>query len=124
MMHKARRWGINPVATARELAIMLTQRTWTLCSGFYVLGHEEYLFLNDATHEDGAGEFGIVRVLGPSQWIQVESITFSWCSVEAAEGHISAALAGGFDAHDFTHAIFLRGQLDGPGEHGHCGLCA
>ena len=26
---------------------MLTERTWTLCSGFYVQGHECYLFLND-----------------------------------------------------------------------------
>ena len=32
--------------------------TWTLCSGFYVQGHE-YLFLNDATCEDGAAEFGV-----------------------------------------------------------------
>src|ERR1017187_4285744 len=37
-----------------------TERTWTLCSGFYVQGHECHLFLNDSTHEDGAGEWGVI----------------------------------------------------------------
>jgi hypothetical protein len=59
MMHSRRRFCVSPVATAAELAHMLTERTWTLCSGFYVVGHENYLFLNDATHEDGAAEFGV-----------------------------------------------------------------
>ncbi len=54
MMHAQRRWMVGPVASAEELAEMLTQRTWTLCNGFYVVGHEEYLFLNDATCEDAA----------------------------------------------------------------------
>lgn len=57
MMHCKRRWSVAPVATAEELAHMLTERTWTLCSGFSVVGHDGYLFLNDATSEDGAGEY-------------------------------------------------------------------
>ena len=52
MMHRKRRWVISAVPTMEKLAEMLTQTTWTLCSGFYVEGHP-YLFLNDATHEDG-----------------------------------------------------------------------
>ena len=59
MMHTNRRWVLSPVATIEELGRMLTQSTWCLCSGFYVDGHPETIFLNDATHEDGAAEFGI-----------------------------------------------------------------
>lgn len=64
LMHDKRRWSVSSVASPEELARMLTERTWTLCSGFTVAGHERYMFLNDATSEDGAGEFGIVKVEG------------------------------------------------------------
>lgn len=45
MMHDRRRWCVSAVASAEELAALLTQRTWTLCSAFVVRGHESYLFL-------------------------------------------------------------------------------
>ena len=62
---------------------MLTERTWCLCSGFYIQGHENYLFLNDATCEDGAGEFAIIAgALGAERHVQVESITMSWCQFD------------------------------------------
>ena len=62
---------------------MLSERTWTLCSGFYVVGHENYLFLNDSTCEDGAGEFSAIRGgVGAEQHVQIESITFSWCTFD------------------------------------------
>ena len=65
-MFKRRRWGVGPIASAEELARKLTESTWTLCTGFYVVGHDEYLFVNDSTHEDGAGEwalYGAVNVM-------------------------------------------------------------
>ena len=43
----------------------------------------EYLFLNDATSGDGAQEYGAIKRL-PDTWLQVESITFSWCTYESA----------------------------------------
>ena len=49
MMHERRRWGVGPAASAEDLARKLTGSTWCLCTGFYVEGHDEYLFLNDAT---------------------------------------------------------------------------
>src|SRR5437660_10485339 len=100
MMHAQRRFCISPVASAEELAHMLTERSWTLCSGFYVQGHESFLFLNDSTHEDGAGEFACAKVLGPSQWLQIESITFSWMRWNTALELIEAALQGDYDASD------------------------
>lgn len=123
MMHTKRRWVVSPVATAQELAAMLTQRTWTLCSGFYVETHPQYLFLNDATHEDGAGEFGVCRKIDDNHFVQVESITFSWASVEAAIGHITAAISGEFDANEFAHPVDLHGRLDRSAGH-RCHLCA
>ena len=91
-MHKKRRWHVAVVESAEVLAAKLGEHTWTLCTGFQ-LGN--YIFLNDATHEDGAAEFGVFRAddLGT----QLESITFSWCSHEQALKHINSAINGEFD---------------------------
>ncbi len=123
MMHKTRRWVLSPVASIKGLAQVLTQSTWTLCSGFYVEGHPETIFLNDATHEDGAAEFGCARLLG-SEWVQVESITFSWTDERTAAEYIRSAIAGEFDSNDFARKIDLEGRLDQPNDHGRCQLCA
>ena len=64
MMHSRNAAGaLSEVESPQTLAHLLTQRTWTLCSAFFVAGREDYLFLNDATSEDGAGEFAIVKRL-------------------------------------------------------------
>jgi hypothetical protein len=101
---------------------MLTERTWTLCSGFTVTGYEDYLFLNDATCEDGGAEFGIIKggIVGPHD--QVESVTFSWCTFETALKHIRCALAGEYDHSDFRQAVTLR--LETSTQHGTCHFCA
>ena len=123
MMHKNRVHCVGPVASAEELARMLTERTWTLCSGFYVAGHENYLFLNDSTCEDGAGEFSVIRGgLGAEQHVQVESITFSWCDFERGLAFIRDAPAGGMDQSDFARPVTL--QLETPEQHKRCHLCA
>jgi len=122
-MHSRRRFCISPVATAAELAHMLTERTWTLCSGFYVVGHENYLFLNDATHEDNAAEFGVIAGgLGAERHVQVESITFSWISAERALAYIEDAIAGRMDGNEFACPVTLR--LETPQQHQRCSLCA
>src|SRR6266571_4231859 len=59
MFHDKRRWYLSEVESPVALAEKLTRHTWTLCTGFYVRGFENYLFLNDATHEDGALEIGV-----------------------------------------------------------------
>lgn len=123
-MHKRRRWCVSAVATTEELAEKLTQRTWTLCTGFFLQTHPLYLFLNDATHEDGAGEFGVVAGGMEGPHVQIESITFSWCTIEQALDHIRKTLAGDFDASSFARALDLAGRLDQPGRHGRCHLCA
>jgi hypothetical protein len=111
---------VSPAATAQELAAKLTQRTWTLCSGFTVQGHERYLFLNDATHEDGAGEWGVLKTDG-STHVQIESITFSWCRLDEALALIEDALAGRMDASSFARTVTVR--LDTSARH-RCHLCA
>jgi len=120
-MHK-RRWCVSSVATAEELAHMLTERTWTLCSGFTVTGHEQYVFLNDATCEDGGAEFGIIKggMAGPH--VQIESVTFSWCTFETALAHIRRALAGEYDHTDFCLVLTLR--LETSMQHRTCHFCA
>lgn len=122
-MHKRRRWCVSAVATAEELAEKLTQHTWTLCTGFFVQSHPRYLFLNDATHEDGAGEFGAVVGGMDGPYVQIESITFSWCSIEEALDYIRKTLAGEYDVSSFAHALDLAGRLEPPDRH-RCHLCA
>jgi hypothetical protein len=100
MFHKNRLWSVGPVATPEELAEKLTGHTWCLCTGFYVEGHENYLFLNDATHEDGAGEWAVVKAkVGDRQGTQIESITFSWIDRPGeALDIVNRVLSGGFES--------------------------
>jgi hypothetical protein len=122
-MHRHRCWGVGPVATAQDLARKLTDQTWTLCTGFYVIGHDHYLFLNDATHEDGAGEYAVVRGrIGSSEYVQLESITFSWCKYEKALAYIQQAISGQMDDSGFATPMKLHVEtLD---QHQRCHLCA
>ncbi len=76
------------IESAELLAEKLTQYSWCLCNAFRIGG---YLFLNDATSEDGAHEFAIVR---ESDMKQVESITFSWTNRDKALDYINKAIAG------------------------------
>ena len=121
MFHKRRTWCIHVVQSPEQLAEMLTQQTWTLCSGFAVAGHEDYLFLNDATHEDGAGEYAIIKGgLCAERRYQIESITFSWCTTAEALEYILAALRGEYDG----EAREVTVSVQSVETHGRCPLCA
>lgn len=122
MMHSRRRWCLSEVDSAETLAHMLTQRTWTLCSAFFIRGHPNYSFLNDATCEDGAAEFSVLKKLANGTFVQIESITMSWCTLEEALVHLQRTLAGEYDANSFVRTVEPR--IDTPEEHCRCGLCA
>ena len=121
MMHARRRWCLSEVESPEELARRLTQSTWTLCTAFFVRGHERYVFLNDATHEDGAAEFAVVR-LKDGQYTQIESITFSWCSGQRALDLIRQVLTGDFD--NASYATHVHPRIEEASAHGRCPLCA
>jgi hypothetical protein len=106
MMHAKRVHHLGPVDTARHLAEKLTGSTWCLCTGFYVEGHPEYLFLSDATSEDGAGEWGVIKKT-ENGFTQVESITFSWLTNGPALDYIERALRGEFDGEGWPVTIHL-----------------
>lgn len=120
MFHTKRRWRVDPVGNAAELAEKLTESTWCLCQGFEILG---YLFLNDATSPDGAQEYAIVK-RDKNRFIQVESITFDWCAPERALQIIDDAIYGEYDDSELTQELSLSGKLDSPAEHGTCRHCA
>src|ERR1019366_256654 len=104
MMHHKRTHYAGSVPSARDLAEKLTTRTWCLCTGFHVEGHPDYLVLNDSTNEDAAAEFGIIKRTAKG-FIQLESITFSWCSFDQALKYIEMALAGQLDAQGYHVTI-------------------
>jgi hypothetical protein len=122
MMHAQRRWGLSEVESAAALAKMLSGQTWTLCSAFFVSGHPEYLFLNDATHEDGAGEYGVAKRLADGKFRASGVNSFSWCNELKAREYIESALTGQFDGSDFAQPVTPK--IDLPGQHGRCHLCA
>jgi len=116
--HRNRTWTVSDVESVEELAEKLSQGNWTLCSAFQ-LRESSYLYLNDATSEDGAQEYAVVKRLPGGSFIQVESITFGWCTKEKALAYIRDVIAGKFD--DDGRPVALR--LEEPVGHS-CGLCA
>jgi len=120
MFHSKRRWVVTQVKSAQELARMLAEHTWCLCNGFELQG---YWFLNDATHEDGAQEYGIVRKEGPNgRPLQVESITMSWCTTQVALDYIHRAIVGEYD--DADHAFAVNPRIETSDQHERCCHCA
>jgi len=90
LLHSKRRFSLTDVDCVAELAEKLSQRTWTLCTGFrFRSARGDLLFLNDSTSEDGAQEYAVIRGA-----YQIESITFGWCSVERSVQLIREMLAG------------------------------
>lgn len=117
MMH-VRRWCLHLVDAPETLAEKLSEATQTCCSAFQVPG-TPYYFVNDATGENGAQEYGIVKLV----YRQVESITFSWCSPEKALAYIERVLAGYYD--NASYAFEIEGlEIESPDVHGTCPLCA
>lgn len=116
MIHTNRPFSATEVATAEELAEKLTKHSWTLCTGFRFSGH---LFLNDSFSEDGAAEYAVIR---ESDGVQVESITFGWCSEEQALGYIKQVVEP-TDAED-TRAFPPKVTKVRPHPAGSCHLCA
>ena len=112
--HNKRVWCVANATDAETLARDL-KRTWTLCTGFRLGG---YLFLNDSTSEDAVQEYAVVR---ERDGVQVESITFGWCSPEKALTYVQEAVAGKYD--DTEMGEINRRQIQSPEKH-HCGFCA
>ncbi len=124
-MHNKRRWVVSSVATKQELAEKLVDNTWTLCTGFVVAGHENYVFLNDSTCEDGVAEFGVVKIdRETGKQHQIETITFGWCDHAKSVEYIRQAIAGEMDQTEFRRQVDLK--IETPEEHRkrRCSLCA
>ena len=120
MLHTRRVWCISPAVSDEELARQLIEMTWCLCTGFELDG---YLFLNDALSEDSAQEYAIVkRHEDECSFLQVESITVSWCDLPQMLHYVQATLMGEYDISDFVHEV--SPCLQTPEEHGRCLLCA
>ena len=94
MLHSKRIWSISPVESAESLANKLAQCTWTCCCSFELDG---YIFANDATSGDGAQEFAVLMPSSSGEGlVQIESITFSWCTEVESLSLIHRVTAGDF----------------------------
>lgn len=115
MFHSDGEWRFpTHIGTAEELAKLLTEMTWTPCKAFECAG---YIYLNDSTSPDGAQEYAVLKRCGDG-FIQVESITFSWCTPERALELIRKVSAGECD----HQAWSVDPTIDDTPEHT-CGLC-
>jgi hypothetical protein len=119
MLHKSRMWSVTDVDSPENLAFKLTQQSWTGCSSFR-LGN--YLYANDSTGADGAQEYAVLRTFSkPELLVQVETITFSWCSLETALELIQKINTNQFDSQLLDRV--RASQFQKPVEHGSCYLC-
>jgi hypothetical protein len=110
---------VTPIEAVEDLAIKLTQHTWTCCTAFELCG---YVLVNDSTSADGAQEYAVLMRLADGTWRQIESITFGWCTTEKAADLLRRIIAGEFD--DADYAVPVEPRLETPAEHGSCHLCA
>lgn len=106
------------------LAENLSSMTWCMCTGFELAG---YLFLNIAFSEDGAQEYGIVKIVdgqrnaegdGVIKGIKIESYTFMWGSLGEAKKFIQSVIQGKCDgvlSKDVTITAEAKGHS--------CGYC-
>ena len=117
MMHNKRTWSVAKV-DREKLIEALIHGNWCSCQGWECEG---YLFLNDQTSPDGAGEWGVLKVDNISK--QLESITFGWCEPDHVKQYVEEAIAGQYDDCDFGYIGVRREQLDYSPKH-RCGLCA
>lgn len=123
MMHANRVWCVTPKASPEEVARLLSEATWTLCTA---IGLSCYLFLNDSTGEEAAQEYAVLKRPaepgGPH--VQVESITFGLCDEAKALDYVRKVIAGEFDAGHFATPV--RPRLETPAEHKarFCQACA
>ena len=91
MLFEKRRHQFQDIVSVRKLAELLTEMTWTLCTGWRLHAENQVLYvLNDSTSEDGAQEYAILA----SDGRQLETITFGWCNADEAETHIWEILNG------------------------------
>jgi hypothetical protein len=105
------------------LAHKLVDYDWTGCTAWQLDG---VIYANDSTGPDGAQEYAAILIeqdgRGPDgagliMGRQVETITFSWCTVDRAAEIIRQVAAG---VYGMDQPITL--QVDGPGHE--CPLCA
>lgn len=113
--HDHRRWAITDVADPEELATMLTEQTWTCCTGYR---HAGYLYLNDATSENGAQEYAVIR---EADGQQIESVTFSWINTKLARIAIDQITTG--DLH-IDMGRFDLSRIEPAATHKRCRHCA
>jgi hypothetical protein len=118
MLHR-RTWSLSTVETAEELAEKLTEMTWCGCSAFQVRG-TPYLYLNDSSSADGAQEYAVLKPDG-DDFVQVESITFSWCTSEKALEYIRRISAGEFD--NASYALRVSARIEPSNLHQPCRNC-
>lgn len=90
MIHPDRCFAITDVPSVTVLCERVTSMTWTLCTGFRLTqGQKTLLFLNDSITEDGTQEYAVF-----DGDLQVESLTFGWCTQEQAARLVEEVFAG------------------------------
>lgn len=119
MFHHNRMWSVTDVLSAESLASKLSSHIWCCCTAFRI---GCYYWLNDATSADGAQEYAVLRLVNGRTFVQIESITFSWCDPETTLLFIRRSLAGEFDSTDLCRLV--RPYIETPAEHGRCQHCA
>jgi hypothetical protein len=113
VIHANRIFGVEQISNIETLAHLLFHYTWANCAG-YQLG--QYLFLNDSFGPDGAQEYAVFRI-SDDQFVQIESITVSWCYSEPL---LEAILSRAMKSQLFLKSYRLK--IEDAATH-HCHYC-
>lgn len=110
MIHKDREYIVKRIEMKEELADKLVNYTWCGCNGWL---YGDMAFLNDSFSPDGAQEYAVFR-----NGNQIESITFSWCTLDEAISFITELENGAGIDMGYTMPLIV------PSEGHRCNLCA
>lgn len=144
MYHQDRRWCVQAVSSAEELADKLLSYSWCCC-GFELDGH---LWLNDSTSPDAVQEYAVVSKPADAsgEYCQVESISVSWCKRQellvyiraiqqddpippAGNGpvvvtHAAAQLCQALGGTGRPQGFVVHPRIESSSDHGRCCHCA
>lgn len=100
------------------LALSAQGMTHTLCTAFRLTA--DVVIVNDATSEDGAGGWAVLRAEPGGTWRQIDSVTFGWMTPRAALDtlHRIASQPAAFDL-PISTGVTLHDHPEGT-----CPLCA
>lgn len=98
MLHKTRVWDVHELPIDKLVIVLAGDASsFCLCTGIRTPAGT--VLVNDSLRVDGLQEYAVLRRLADG-WVQVESLTTTWCTRERLTELLEAADRGEWDNHE------------------------